>query len=67
VELEPVRRTHILSRSFAQDASPASLGLVGGFASSKTAPSLCLMLGSTGGRGAALGALFCSPWTSFAR
>jgi hypothetical protein len=42
-----------LSRSFAQDASPASLGLAGGFASSKTAPALCLMLGSTCGRDAA--------------
>src|SRR5215216_5006146 len=48
-----------LSRSFAQDASPASLGLAGDFASSKTAPALCLMLGSTCGRSA--------PWTSFAR
>jgi hypothetical protein len=55
-----------LSRSFAQDASPASLGLAGRLASSKTAPALCLMLGSTCGRGAALGAFFCAAWTSFA-
>jgi hypothetical protein len=41
--------------------------IAGGFAWSKTAPALCLMLGSTCGRGAALGAIFCEPWTSYAR